>query len=450
MDFVKIQRATMGKNAADIIILCMLAASFSILFVVNKTASNAEFVNRAEPKYHWIVQGLLNVVGYSTIVIPGYLVYKYVKKINYLDKGGTTCLGTIIRSCFSEDELIDHNSLTQLGAGSQNRTTCEEITLLLYYFTGLLVAFLIWGVLQEKIITQKYVNQAGEEGYFKDSQFLVFVNRVLAFVMSGTYIYCSRQPRHRCPMYKYIYCSISNILSSWCQYEALKYLSFPHQVIGKAAKIIPVMVMGKIVSRTKYETYEYVTAFVLSIGMLFFMWDTGNDKATSTVTTFSGVFLLCSYIVFDSFTSNWQGALFKQYHMSPVQMMCVVNLFSCAFTSISLIQQGGFATSIRFMLQFPAFVFDCLLISVCSAGGQLFIYSTLATFGPLVFAIITTIRQGFSILLSCIIYHHEVHALGVLGVSLVFASIFLRIYCSHRIKVLRNKAKMRLNQQIDS
>lgn len=37
------------------------------------------------------------------------------------------------------------------------------------------------------------------------------------------------------------------------------------------------MIMGKIISRTKYEYYEYVSAIVLSIGMLFFMLDTDND-----------------------------------------------------------------------------------------------------------------------------------------------------------------------------
>ena len=30
--------------------------------------------------------------------------------------------------------------------------------------------------------------------------------------------------------FRYSYCSLSNILSSWCQYEALKYISFPTQV----------------------------------------------------------------------------------------------------------------------------------------------------------------------------------------------------------------------------
>ncbi len=40
----------------------------------------------------------------------------------------------------------------------------------------------------------------------------------------------NRQPRHRAPLYKYSYCSFSNIISSWCQYEALKFISFPTQV----------------------------------------------------------------------------------------------------------------------------------------------------------------------------------------------------------------------------
>jgi hypothetical protein len=32
------------------------------------------------------------------------------------------------------------------------------------------------------------------------------------------------------PLYQFSFCSISNILSSWCQYEALKYVTFPTQV----------------------------------------------------------------------------------------------------------------------------------------------------------------------------------------------------------------------------
>ena len=125
---------------------------------------------------------------------------------------------------------------------------------------GLLGSYSTWGYLQEKIMTTNYVDSLGNKGRFNDSQFLVFVNRILAFAIALLVIMMRRQPRHKAPLFKYSYCSFSNIMSSWCQYEALKYVSFPTQVLAKASKIIPVMLMGKVVSRKKYEYYEYVVA----------------------------------------------------------------------------------------------------------------------------------------------------------------------------------------------
>ena len=69
------------------------------------------------------------------------------------------------------------------------------------------------------------------------------------------------------------------------------------------------------------------------------------------MTTFSGIIILVGYMVFDSFTSNWQNALYKEYSVSSVQMMAGVNLFSCLFTTVSLLQQGGFTTSAHFMMK---------------------------------------------------------------------------------------------------
>lgn len=82
----------------------------------------------------------------------------------------------------------------------------------------------------EHTLSQEYQNSEGSIGHFKDSQFLVFVNRILAFLLAAVYLTCTRQPRHTAPIYKYSYCSFSNIMSSWCQYEALKYVTFPTQV----------------------------------------------------------------------------------------------------------------------------------------------------------------------------------------------------------------------------
>merc|ERR1711874_667603 len=96
----------------------------------------------------------------------------------------------------------------------------------------------------------------------------------------------------------------------------------------------------------------------------------GNDtgaKSHDNVTTGSGVIILMAYMSFDAFTSNWQGALFKEYEMSSYQMMAGVNLFSCLMTSVSLLQQGIFYTSLLFMSQYSRFLLDCIILSICSA-----------------------------------------------------------------------------------
>ncbi|GCC44187.1 hypothetical protein chiPu_0028159, partial [Chiloscyllium punctatum] len=263
---------------------------------------------------------------------------------------------------------------------------------------------------------------------------------ILAVTVAGLCCVLSKQPRHGAPMYNYSFASISNILSSWCQYEALKFISFPTQVLAKASKVIPVMLMGKIVSRKSYEYWEYLTAILISAGVSMFLLSNSQSKHPSTVTTTSGILILVGYILFDSFTSNWQDALFR-YKMSSVQMMFGVNLFSCLFTVGSLLEQGAFFQNLSFMLQHPDFAAHAGLLSVCSACGQLFIFYTISQFGAAAFTIIMTLRQAFAILLSCLIYGHSVTVVGALGLATVFLSLFLRVYARSRMNRKKRAAQ---------
>jgi len=383
----------------------------------------------------WLVSLILNISGYATVLLPGYLGLRYVRESGYLERG-TGRLASLARLMYAgrQDTLDNEELLGPAEAQKVATTALQDALQLTYCGVGLQVSYLTWGLLQEKIMTKDYQDSAGNTQRFGDAQFLVFVNRVLAFAVAAIVIIVKKQPRHKAPLYKYCYCSFSNIMSSWCQYEALKYVSFPTQVLAKASKIIPVMLMGKIVSKNKYEFYEYVVAVLISLGMCAFLFGKEAGAHTDSGTTVSGVLILVGYMAFDSFTSNWQGQLFKEYKVSSVQMMGGVNLFSCLLTSVSLLQQGIFFTSLIFMSQFPAFVNDCIVLSLCSAVGQLFIYHTINTFGPVVFIIIMTIRQVFAVILSCIIYKHAVTATSLLGIVIVFFALFLKIYCAYKIK----------------
>ncbi len=354
---------------------------------------------------YWLISLAYNLMGYCAIFVPGMLLLRYVKQTQYLETGPKS-FSSVIKLCFfgNNDDTIEESMGKSTSIHFLSKDTADELLLisisgsnkgsgvsewkkgvqLLICFVGILLCYLTWGVLQEKIMTQQYVDSTGQIGQFKESQFLVFVNRIMAFAVALLCITAKKQPRHRAPLYKYSYCSFSNIMSSWCQYEALKYISFPTQVLAKASKIIPVMAMGWIVSKKTYEKYEYVVAFLISFGMFLFLSGSSDTSKDHTgTTTFSGLILLIGYLTSDAFTSNWQKELFDAYKISPLQMMCGVNLFSCLLTSVSLMQQGAFFQSLVFMSQYPKFTFDCIILSFCSAFGQLFIFKTIESFGKL-------------------------------------------------------------------
>ncbi|XP_062427974.1 adenosine 3'-phospho 5'-phosphosulfate transporter 1 [Rhea pennata] len=384
----------------------------------------------------WLFRFFVNAAGYASIVVPGFLLIQYFKRRNYLETGRGICF-PVIKSCVFGSEVKsvhqEDGSLPPRAEPTES-STARQVFKLLFCAAGLQASYLTWGVLQERVMTRTYGATDTDPGEkFKDSQFLVFMNRILAFTVAGLYCALTKQPRHGAPMYKYSFASLSNILSSWCQYEALKYISFPTQVLAKASKVIPVMMMGKLVSRKSYEYWEYLTAALISVGVSMFLLSSAPNRHVSTVTTFSGIILLAGYIIFDSFTSNWQDALFT-YKMSPVQMMFGVNVFSCLFTVGSLLEQGALLESARFMARHSEFTAHAMLLSVCSACGQLFIFYTINQFGAAVFTIIMTLRQAFAILLSCLIYGHTVTVVGGLGVAVVFMALFLRVYARSRMK----------------
>jgi len=392
---------------------------------------------------YWVYNLFLNILGYGSIVFPAYLFINHLKKINYRDNGNrNTSYYHMLVKCVYGDEPHEPLLPTNSGAAAGSKEVKEEDSFsvkafkLVFCTLGLQCSYLTWGVLQERIMTQSYGSTESSDGTiidngekFGNSQFLVFVNRVLALVVAYIYIVNSKQPRTTVPTYKYSYCSLSNVMSSWFQYEALKYVSFPTQVLGKACKVIPVMIMGKVVSGNKYSWFEWFTAGLLSVGVSFFLFGTPQDTSKGADTTsLSGLFLMIGYMGFDSFTSNWQGQLFKEFKMSSFQMMLGVNIFSTTFTLGSLIQRGDFFASIAFMMKYGEFMTHCVILSICSAVGQLFIYYTIGQFGAVVFIIIMTTRQALAILLSCIIYGHPVTAMGVAGILTVFLALGLRIH----------------------
>ncbi|KAK7506804.1 hypothetical protein BaRGS_00001655 [Batillaria attramentaria] len=192
----------------------------------------------------WMVRLALNLLGYATIFVPGALLINYLRKIKYNETAGPGCMPNMLVLCVFGHEKDASSTVEEGGPAVSAQKKMEEqpfikrATVLLLCFFGLQASYLTWGVLQERIMTHEYGRTDTEAGeFFRNSQFLVFVNRILAFAIALLVIVFQHQPKHTAPLYKYSFSSFSNIMSSWCQYEALKFVSFPTQVLAKASKI---------------------------------------------------------------------------------------------------------------------------------------------------------------------------------------------------------------------
>lgn len=52
----------------------------------HKTLS--QLIEAQSKEYSWILKLLVNCFGYSCVFVPGFLIYKYVQRTNYLEKSG--------------------------------------------------------------------------------------------------------------------------------------------------------------------------------------------------------------------------------------------------------------------------------------------------------------------------------------------------------------------------
>ena len=349
--------------------------------------------------------------------------------VNKGDHKNRSTLGSIPSRCNS---MFGNVGYLDLWGDVSTGTKEQVINRVIFCAVGLNIIFSLWGLLQERILTQTY-----DGVFFEYSYGLVFINRLGGLILSSVCVYYFKVAWVKTPLWEFSFPSVANMLSSWCQYEALKYVSFPTQMLAKAFKMVPTMLMGKFMHNKKYETYEYATSAVVGFGLYLFLDSSEHidlkqnvfGHPESVTGAWCGVVLLILFLFFDSFTSQWQTRMFELHKDMPfLQMMLITNAFSTVFAFITLIHQEELNASLSFVYAHPVIGIHLFLFCVFSTIGQLFIFYTVQNFGAVVFSIIMSIRILCSTLLSCFVYSHPITELGYVGILIVFGTIAYRIH----------------------
>jgi len=315
-------------------------------------------------------------------------------------------------------------SASEPATAMANRSPMEQIAWGLFYASGLIGMLLIYGLLQERIMQMPYEGEV-----FTYSVFLVFANRMAAVMFAVVMAVSSRESLgNKAPIWKYLIISFSNVFASTCQYEALKYVSFAVQMLGKSFKMLPVMIWGMLISGKSYSALDWGVAIAVTGGVTEFLMTGPTASPGDGGNSIKGfVYLLC-FLGLDGLTSTMQEKLFKEHKTSKYNQMMYINGLSSFVSMFTLISTGTLFPAVSFFLTKPQFAVDSFMLSASAVGGQFFIYSQVKEFGALVFAATMNVRQVVSIIASYITYHNHITGLQMLGLAAVFGALFYKSY----------------------
>lgn len=291
---------------------------------------------------------------------------------------------------------------------------------------GIFVCYFYFAMLQEKITRGQYGDEKNREK-FTYMFALVFCQCLVNYMFAKTILLTvMKQGEDTTPSLYYSISALTYLLGMVCSNMALQFVSYPTQVIGKAGKPIPVMILGVLLGKKVYPIRKYFFVFLIVIGVVLFMYKDGNasKKQIEGQATFGQLLLLLS-LTMDGLTSAVQERMKAEHKSKSGHMMLNMNLWSVILSGAVILVSGELFQFIQFLQRNPTTIWHIATFSIAGAFGQYFIFVTVAEFGPLPCSIITTTRKFFTVLGSILIFGHSLLPRQWLGTLVVFLGLFL-------------------------
>ncbi|KAJ4833480.1 UDP-galactose/UDP-glucose transporter 3 [Turnera subulata] len=301
----------------------------------------------------------------------------------------------------------------------------RRVLVLAFCVAGIWSAYIYQGVLQETLSTKRF----GPDG--KRFEHLAFLNLAQNVV---------------CLVWSYI--SITNTIGPAMGIEALKYISYPAQVLAKSSKMIPVMLMGTLVYGIRYTLPEYLCTFLVAGGVSSFALLKTSSKITNKLAHPNaplGYGLCFLNLAFDGFTNATQDSLTARYpKTSAWDIMLGMNLWGTIYNLVYMFgyPQGMGYEAVQFCKLHPEAAWDILMYCLCGAVGQNFIFLTISRFGSLANTTITTTRKFVSIVVSSLLSGNPLSPKQWGCVVMVFSGLSYQIYLKWRkLQKMQKKKK---------
>ena len=295
---------------------------------------------------------------------------------------------------------------------------------------GIYASYLTQGFVSERISTARY----GPSGERFPSLVALNLMQSAACVMAAAAVaMLFKAPETKqtkaAGFRQFVLPGLTSSIGPACGLLALKNISYPAQVLAKSCKMVPVMIMGTVVSRGKkrYSFVEYLAAILIGVGIGVFSLAKSSAKAKAKLASPNpalGYGRCIVNLAFDGYTNAKEDDIIHAHpDTTSLGMMMHMNLWSVIFNGAYLTYNGELARAADFARAYPECATDAVLFCLSGAMGQLFIYYTINTFGSLAVTTITTTRKFINVLISVFVLGNPLLAMQWVGVGMVFTGL---------------------------
>ena len=313
--------------------------------------------------------------------------------------------------------------------------------------SGIFFAFSYFAVLQEDVYRKSY-GDANER--FKATFLVLVVERGINSLVGLLGILLFGGSGVKVPVSAILSSGVSQMLAMAASNEALRYVSFATQVLGKSCKMVPVMI-GGIAAGRKFPISQYFQVAFITLGVVIFNFGKPAKSGGAEDSSYGLAFIVLS-LVMDFATAMMQDRVkVATRRANPGRENAKTSMFesmlwtNASGTIIALILAavtGQLAEGIAFCTRNPEVTSAIALYAVSSVVGQLFIYFTITEFDPLVLSTVTTTRKIFSTVYS--VLRHPSNSLNAVqwsGCGVVFVMLGWEVvekYIKSQKRVKRN------------
>lgn len=217
---------------------------------------------------------------------------------------------------------------------------------------------------------------------------------------------------------------------------ALRWVTYPLQMIFRSASPISVMVSGLLICK-RYPIQRYFFVIIIVFGVAVFnIFESDENKKIQKVDKIEenpteannyrlfGILLLICGLMLDGILGAIRDKMRAVHAPTARQFMAKTNGYSAVVLIIAIVITGEMKHLLPFAARHPEVLWHIAVFAGVSVIGQFFIFIMIASFGALACSITSTVRKFFSILFSIVFFGNPSTPLQWLGTTLVFAGLF--------------------------